>query len=59
MFDITDVEKEAKKEIAAERTEDAKKKIKLKLAAIEKARRVVRVLEKDYELLLLEIGESV
>jgi len=56
MFDINEVEKEAREEIRVEQAEKAKEQIKGKLAAIAKAEKVVSTLKKDYDLLLLEIG---
>lgn len=56
MFDIKAVEKEAQAEIAKERGEAAKKKIKDKLRQIAAARQVVTNLEGEYKLLLAEIG---
>lgn len=59
MFDIKAVEKEAQAEIAKERGEAAKKKIKDKLRQIAAAKQVVTNLQGEYELLLQEIGTDV
>ena len=58
MFDVKKVQDEAKEELAKERGEAAKKKIKTKLKDIEAARLIVRNLEREYEVLLEDIGES-
>lgn len=58
MFDVKKAQDEAKEELAKERTDAAKKKIKSKLKDIESARAVVRNLEREYEVLLEDIGEA-
>lgn len=57
MFDIKKIEAEAKKELADEQSKDAKNKIKKKVREIEQARRIVRNLEGEYEVLLRDIGD--
>lgn len=59
MFDIIAVEKEAKAEIAADRAQTAKKKIKDKLRQISAAEQVVSNLRGEYALLLKDIGSDV
>lgn len=59
MFDISAVEAEAKKEIAEESAKAAKAKIKGKLHQIAAARSVVSNLEREYEVLLREVGADV
>lgn len=56
MFDITQVEKDAKAELAEEAGKIAKTKIKGKLKEISAARAVVANLEAEYAVLLKEIG---
>jgi len=56
MFDIKSVEKAAQEEIAKERGEAAKKKIKDHLRKVAAARAVVRNLEDEYQVLLQDIG---
>jgi len=58
MFDINQVEKDAKAELVKERGEAAKKKIKEKLRQIATARQVVANLEGEYELMLKDIGTT-
>lgn len=59
MFDIKTVEAEAKKEIAEEQGKRAKEKIKGHLAKICAARAVIANLEREYEVLLAEVGADV
>lgn len=59
MFDIKEVEKQAKAELAEEQGKAAKAKIKEKLSQINKARAVVSNLEHEYEVLLREIGSDI
>ena len=56
MFDITQVEKEAREEVAKEQAAAAKGKIKTKLAEIARAKKIVSTLEVEYQALLAEIG---
>ena len=58
MFDVKAVREEAEREIAAEAAEKAKFAIKAKLKAIGAARAVVANLEREYEVLLREIGAA-
>lgn len=57
MFNIKEIEKEAKEELGNEQAQNAKTKIKSKLKQIEQARKVVRNLEHEYDMLLEDIGE--
>ena len=57
MIDIKKVEKEAREKVRLEREEKAIKEIKLKIEELERARGIVRNLEKEYELLIKEIGD--
>ena len=57
MFDIKAVEKKALEDIRKERETKATKEIKAKLEQIEKARLVLRNLEREYAVLLAEIGD--
>lgn len=59
MFDAKSVRKEAEAEVRKEREVEAKKKIKKVLIDIDKAKKVVRGLERELELLMVEIGEGV
>ena len=56
MFDIKEVEKAAREELAEEQSKNAKTKIKSKLKEIATARAIVANLEREYEILLQEIG---
>lgn len=56
-FDIKKVEEEARKEVSEEQATKAKGQIKAKLKAIADAKAVVANLEKEYQVLLLTIGE--
>jgi hypothetical protein len=58
MLDITEVEKQAREELAKEQGEKAKSKIKDKLKQISAARQIVANLEHEYEVLLREIGSE-
>lgn len=57
MFDVNQVEKDAKAEVAKEAGDQAKTQIKSKLKAIAAARSVVANLEREYEILLKTIAE--
>ncbi len=56
MFDVKAVEAEARKEVAAERGEAAKAKIKSALKEIEAAEKVLANAKLRYELVLRDIG---
>jgi len=56
MFDVTKAQKEAEAEIAEEALKAAKGKIKDHLKRLAAARAVVTNLEREYEVLLREIG---
>lgn len=56
MFDVKKIREEAEKEVREERTEEVKEKLKGKLRDLDKARRVVRTLEREVELYMTEIG---
>jgi len=58
MFDIKSVEADAKKELAEEQGKVAKGKIKDHLKKLSNARLVVANLEREYEVLLQEIGSE-
>jgi hypothetical protein len=58
MFDIKQIEADAKKEVAEEEGKAAKAAIKSKLQQISKARAVVANLEREYEVLLREVGSN-
>ncbi|MFG1395898.1 hypothetical protein [Roseixanthobacter pseudopolyaromaticivorans] len=58
MFDIKEVEKQARAEIAKERGDKAKARLKDKLKQIAAAERIVQNLKNEYEVLLLEIGDD-
>lgn len=55
MFDLSKAKAEAQKEFAEERVESAKRKIKSKLLEIDKAKKVVRNLERELEDLYAEL----
>ena len=59
LFDVNEVEKEALAEVAKERSDNARKKLKAKLVEIEKSKAVTRNLEAEYAALKLEITEDV
>lgn len=59
MFDIKKAEEEARKEIAEEQSKAAKGKIKGHLQKITAAKQVVANLEREYEVMLREIGSDV
>ena len=59
MFDINEIERQAKAEVAEEQGKAAKVAIKKKLAAISAARAVVANLEREYEVLLREVAADV
>lgn len=50
---------EAKKEFVAEREAEVRKDIKIKLADLEKARKVVKNLEHDLEVLMETVAEDI
>lgn len=56
MFDVKKIEETARLELAKEQGEKAKTQIKSQLQKIAAARSVVSNLERDYEVLLREIG---
>lgn len=58
MFDVKQAEAEAQKEIAEEAMKAAKGKIKASLAKLSAARAVVSNLEREHEVLMLEIGAA-
>ena len=58
MFDINDVQKQAEAEIAKEAADKAKGKIKDHLKRIASAKAVVANLEREYQVLLAEIGSD-
>lgn len=59
MFDINQVEKDALAELAKERADKAKGKIKASLQAIARARAVVDNLELEHAVLMRDIGSDV
>lgn len=59
MFDITKAEKEAAKEIQEEAEKEAVKRMKKIMADIHKSKQVTKGLERELQLLKLELGESV
>lgn len=58
LFDINAVEAEAKKELDEEKSKDAKKRIKAKLAEIDKFQKALANAQREYKELLLDISES-
>lgn len=58
MLDIKKIEEEAKKEMQKEAEAAAKKKIVSKLREIDAARKVVRNLEAELDVLKADIGEG-
>ena len=58
MFDIKKIEAEAREELAEEQGKAAKASLKAKLKAISQARAVVANLEREYEVLLREVGSA-
>lgn len=56
MFDIKELERQARDEVHEERAKDAKTKIKAKLKAIVAAEAVVVNLRQEYAVLLRDIG---
>lgn len=56
MFDIKELERQARDEVNEERAKDAKTKIKAKLKAIVAAEAVVVNLRQEYAVLLRDIG---
>lgn len=59
MFDIKKVKETAEKEYREEKEKEAKEKIKVKLKELDKAKQVVRNLERELDDLYLQISESV
>ncbi len=59
MFDVKKAQEEAEAEIAEERGKEAKRLIKTKLKEIAAAKKVVSNLEREYAVLLEDIGETV
>lgn len=57
LFDVKKVQDEAQKEIQEERMKEVKDKLKSKYRDLEKAKKVVRTLEREIELYLVELGE--
>lgn len=57
MFDIKKVEEEARKELAEEKSKDAKTKIKAHLAKISAAEKILVNLRAEYEVLIRDIGQ--
>jgi len=58
MFDIKKAKEEAEKEIAQEKGEKAKKRIKEKMAALDTAKKVVQNIERELDDLYVELGQS-
>jgi hypothetical protein len=58
LFDVKKVQAEAEAEIAADRAQAAKTKIKAKLKQISDAERIVTNLRAEYDVLLADIGNS-
>jgi predicted GTPase len=58
MFDITKIEEEARKEVAEEQAKAAKTKIKAHLGKIAAAKAVLANLEREYEVILREVGSE-
>ena len=56
MFDIKQVEEEARKELAEEKSNAAKAKIKAHLGKIAAAQKIVDNLKQEYEVLIRDIG---
>lgn len=59
MFDIKKAKAEAEKELATEKGEKAKKRIKEKLAQLDAAKRVVQNIDRELEDLYVELGQSI
>ena len=59
MFDVKKAQEDAEAELAEERAEKAKTRIKSKLREIAAARKVLGNLNREYEILLEDIGETV
>ena len=57
MIDVKKVQDEAQKEIREERQKEVKEKLKGKYRDLEKAKKVVRTIEREIELYLLELGD--
>jgi F0F1-type ATP synthase epsilon subunit len=58
MFDIKKAKEEAEKELAIEKGEKAKKRIKEKLSQMDAAKKVVQNIERELEDLYVELGQS-
>ena len=58
MFDAKEVLAEAEKEVRADAVKAAKTRIKSAIKSLEAARKVVRQLERDLEVIMAEIGED-
>jgi hypothetical protein len=58
MFDITNIEKEARAELAEELGKSAKQKIKAKLREINMAERALTNMRQEYQVLLRDIGSE-
>jgi hypothetical protein len=59
MFDVKEVEKQARQEIAAEQADSAKKQIIAKLREIAKIERMLDNAKLEYDALLRDIGHTV
>lgn len=57
MFDIKKVQEDAQREVTEERLAEAKRKIKIKLKAIDDANKIVRNLQRELEDLYVEIAQ--
>ena len=58
VFDVKAAQAEAEKELAEERTKEAKNKIKTKLKEIASAEKMLKNLRREYAVLLEDIGET-
>jgi len=58
MFDIKKAKEEAEKELAQEKGEKAKKRIKEKLTQLDSAKKVIQNIERELEDLYVELGQS-
>jgi len=58
LFDIKELEADVDKEMLDEHVKDAKQKLITKRKEIRNAERIVRNLEREYQLLLLEITDD-
>lgn len=59
MIDIKNVQEEATKEIQKEKTEKAKDQIKSKMRELDKAKTIVRNIERELQELYAEIGAGI